>query len=175
MKLSKFSFRDIGLSLLFFVLVLIIWLVSFLFVGRSNLWIYREKFDYILSFLFYLFSQIGVIFFVTFLFSKFLKIRTIYIFSILLTILIIYSQLPRQVTLLTTPLPKGHYDYVVYNMQTFAEFSVRPCVSTMVKQKGSPDYFNLENKNIIKEIRRVNYMCIDYSGKPVLQNFEYPL
>jgi hypothetical protein len=150
-------------------------MMSFLHVGRSNLFVYNEKFDYIRILLFSIFYQIGAIFFVTFIVSKFLKIWIIYIFSILLTILIIYYQLPHQITLLTTPLPNGNYDYVVYNMQTFAELSVRPCVTTMVKQKGSPDYFNLGNKKIIKEIRRVNSICIDYSRKPNFQNFEYPL
>lgn len=175
MKLFNFSFRDLGLSFLSFIIVLLIWMMSFLHVGRSNLFVYNEKFDYIRILLFSIFYQIGAIFFVTFIVSKFLKIWIIYIFSILLTILIIYYQLPHQITLLTTPLPNGNYDYVVYNMQTFAELSVRPCVTTMVKQKGSPDYFNLGNKKIIKEIRRVNSICIDYSRKPNFQNFEYPL
>ncbi len=175
MKLFNFSFRDLGLSFLSFIIVLLIWMMSFLHVGRSNLFVYNEKFDYIRILLFSIFYQIVAIFFVTFFVSKFLKIWIIYIFSILLTILIIYYQLPHQITLLTTPLPNGNYDYVVYNMQTFAELSVRPCVTTMVKQKGSPDYFNLGNKKIIKEIRRVNSICIDYSRKPNFQNFEYPL
>ena len=110
MKLFNFSFRDLGLSFLSFIIVLLIWMMSFLHVGRSNLFVYNEKFDYIRILLFSIFYQIVAIFFVTFFVSKFLKIWIIYIFSILLTILIIYYQLPHQITLLTTPLPNGNYD-----------------------------------------------------------------